>query len=277
MRSPRPRNTRQGFGLIELMVVIAIIAFLIALLIPAVQKVREAAGRTQSVNNVKNIGLAFHSFHDANKRLPFNGTKAAVGQDATTGTWAFQILPYIDEAPLFNKPAKNAPVRPYLCPGRTRPATSETGAWSDYFLNIYLNDASGNGWAKADAKRTLVGITDGTSNTVFVGHGTIATTSYQATANIAGVCTDIFAAPTEGTARGGPKAGNNGTGPNVTLQRDPAQQPGSPTSWGGPFPQGAVIGMGDGTVRMFPYTTSGTNFGALLTPTGGEVAQLPDF
>src|SRR5476651_2674745 len=64
---------RQGFTLIELLVVIAIIAILIALLVPAVQKVREAAARTQSTNNLKQIGLSAHSFHDGNKRLPYNG------------------------------------------------------------------------------------------------------------------------------------------------------------------------------------------------------------
>jgi prepilin-type N-terminal cleavage/methylation domain-containing protein len=275
---------RRGFGIIELLVVLAIVAFLIALLVPAVQKVREAAARTQSVNNLKNISLASQSFHDANKRLPFNGSdiavggkkysKAAMAETFTSGSWGFQILPYIDQTPMFNNVDRSSAVRPYLCPGRGRPgveAAKEGGAWSDYFWNNYLNiPKNAEKPDNADFKRTLVGITDGTSNTIMVGHGNIEITQYLAKADVT-LCSNVFNGGTFGTAR----AGKNGeTSPGgVTLQRDSKNAP-TIGSWGGPFPQGSLMAMGDATVRMFPYSLN--NLGEFLTPTGGEAIILPD-
>jgi prepilin-type N-terminal cleavage/methylation domain-containing protein len=106
---PWRRSTRKGFTLIELLVVIAIIAVLIGLLVPAVQKVREAAARVQSANNLKQMGLAFHSFNDVRKRLPPSAgwvPSASVAnppKGGAVGTAHFHILPFIEQNNLYKQ------------------------------------------------------------------------------------------------------------------------------------------------------------------------------
>jgi prepilin-type N-terminal cleavage/methylation domain-containing protein len=107
-------HRRRGFTLIELLVVIAIIAVLIALLLPAVQQAREAARRTQCKNNMKQLGLAFHNYHDTFNVFPLQQTCCGP-QDpvppCTAGfqtwrirhSWTVRVLPYIDQAPIYNQ------------------------------------------------------------------------------------------------------------------------------------------------------------------------------
>src|SRR5207253_3215564 len=187
----------RAFTLIELLVVIAIIAILIGLLLPAVQKIREAAARMSTTNNIKQIVLGAHNYHDVYSSLPNNGDNTA---DYHTWCWAFQILPYIEQGPLYNavttqNVTPTIAIKTYQCPGRGRrniatdggnypvtnpPATNGPtylGCQTDYAINwnTFVNDHT--------RKRSLSVITaaNGTSNTVFVGEKAMDPNNYDNT------------------------------------------------------------------------------------------------
>ncbi|HEY8504868.1 MAG TPA: DUF1559 domain-containing protein [Gemmataceae bacterium] len=196
-RTPRPLGPRPAFTLIELLVVIAIIAILIGLLLPAVQKVREAAARMQCSNNLKQIGLAMHNYQDTQGFLP----PSRVENDYAT--WAVLILPYLEQDNVYrlwdirlpyvdqSADATRNNLSVYFCPARRSPKTpvfsneSPPGGLSDYAA--CAGTGTGNGFNANGAfirgRATLNGTTvitwgntvtiqnipDGSSNTILVG------------------------------------------------------------------------------------------------------------
>jgi prepilin-type N-terminal cleavage/methylation domain-containing protein/prepilin-type processing-associated H-X9-DG protein len=191
---------RRAFTLIELLVVIAIIGILIALLLPAVQKVRAAATRIQCTNNLKQIGVACHNYHDTQQSFPPGYTATAPYVDGATDTtpgwgWAAYLLPYVEQENLhrsidFTQPLENSRaiqnlVKLYLCPADeladatfavtdAAGRTVATAAPSSYAATVGSDasdvaDEAGNGVFYRNSKTRIADIADGTSNTTLVG------------------------------------------------------------------------------------------------------------
>ena len=149
--APRQRPTL-GFTLVELLVVIAIIGILIALLLPAVQAAREAARRMQCTNNLKQIGLAMHNYHDSMKCLPFASAYNAGPFYQNVGTWAAFILPYLElqthydlfdfthpmkyDSDSTNKEAVTTVVAVYLCPSDPQSSEKQIFGVGIHFIKL---------------------------------------------------------------------------------------------------------------------------------------------
>ena len=197
-------SRRRGFTLIELLVVIAIIAILVALLLPAVQQAREAARRSQCKNNLKQIGLALHNYHDTHGSFPpgyiaryVSATDPASAETGPGFAWGTMILPFLDQSPTYNQlnfsldatdpaniDAGRQVLSVFVCPSDTAPGTfTVSDGTNDYqlasanYVGIYgygsVTMAPGRpdpaGILYRNSRTRMRDIVDGTSNTLLVG------------------------------------------------------------------------------------------------------------
>ncbi|MEZ6139996.1 MAG: DUF1559 domain-containing protein [Zavarzinella sp.] len=293
-------NKRNGFTLIELLVVIAIIAILIGLLLPAVQKVREAANRTQCQNNLKQIGIAGHAFHDANSYFPHAGSDGPniTCCNATTRvgwSWAYYLLPYIEQQNVYDNPSDSivaaTPIKTYFCPSRRRPTAYSGTTRNDYagnggstFGNIGRDGMMVRQWSSTSTSnpvdlavnqfRRMADVIDGTSNTIYVGEKQV----HPTTLGTAGGDNERYnnAGWDECVVRFGSTdwAGNQGG-----LQADSLHPNSSAaTFWsrrfGSSHTGGANFAFADGSVRFIRGSINPTEFFRACVINDGQVLTL---
>jgi prepilin-type N-terminal cleavage/methylation domain-containing protein/prepilin-type processing-associated H-X9-DG protein len=295
------RASRRAFTLIELLVVIAIIAILIGLLLPAVQKVREAAARMSCANNLKQLGLACHHYHDSQQSLPPGYYATAAYPDTTPGWgWGAFLLPYIEQDNLyrqinFSQPVEKSPaiqtlVKTYLCPSDAPPllpfavtdgsfTTLTLAAPSSYAATVGDDssdtaDPTGNGVFYRNSRTRLTDIIDGTSHTTLLGdRAWLQTRGIWAGAPNNAIVSAGQLNPWQNATAPAPVlvlVHNNWI--NIRTDSD-----GGLDDFSSNHPGGANIGFADGSVRFLRSITGDgpdhRDFWAMGTRAGGEVIQ----
>jgi prepilin-type N-terminal cleavage/methylation domain-containing protein/prepilin-type processing-associated H-X9-DG protein len=259
-----------GFTLVELLVVIAIIAILIGLLLPAVQKVRESASRTQCQSNLRQVGLGLMNYYDARKEFPAagrDGPNGATtrGDDRPQWNWPFHLLPYVEQQNIYDQISDTVALRSvvpiYYCPSRRKPTAYSDGSRTDYAGNGgHTSSAQGarGVFIRTDfsSPRTFEQIIDGTTNTIMVGEKQLHITGH----GLAGGDNEpVFNSGWSGdcdSVRFG----------ELTHQADsehPIHKPPEfPTFWsmrfGSSHPLGANYALCDGSVRFIRFSINAT-------------------
>lgn len=292
--------SRIGFTLVELLVVIAIIGILVGLLIPAVQKIREAANRAVCENNLKQITLAAHNYQVTNKKFPpHDGPQRRC--------WTYQLLPYIEQGNTHSAAASNfdlfdEPIAVFICPSDPRrlgdvQATTINGV--KHGMTSYLG-VVGRDFQDALPDNGIIGcrqlnstrrsvrkmseVTDGTSNTIMIGErppGGGGGENSTDPLNWGWWAYDDFdsllwaimpkgpAGPNGSDQKGTPCPGVNYFSPGAINNDCDVNHFWSPHSGGGHF------AFADGSVRFLEYTIGVTLLPQLATRNGGEVAAVP--
>jgi prepilin-type N-terminal cleavage/methylation domain-containing protein/prepilin-type processing-associated H-X9-DG protein len=316
-----------GFTLIELLVVIAIIAVLVALLLPAVQSAREAARRAQCTNNLKQMGLAIHGYHDAQGSFPSGyltlpggnpimGAPDPITRDTGPGwAWGALLLPYMEQTTVYAALNVNLPCRDlanvtgsrvvvasYLCPSVSEPSKAydvkdESGAKLATFSRSHYGANSGRTepWAYAvddwssladgpiyrNSRIGVPAVTDGLSNTIFIGEHSAALSDYSwvgvvpggvscPTRKFAFSSCDVSA--TQVLLHSGPHPADDPPviyPPNSRLSKVCAMY--------AEHPGGCNVLMGDGSVRFASANINQMVWAALATRAGGEVIGSDQF
>ena len=297
---------RQGFTLTELLVVIAVIAVLIAILLPAVQQVREAARYVTCRNNLKQMGLALHNYETVNRTLPPSSTSAIdLGVWSPNPaqyhlqSWASVILPYIEQQTINaqvnydvsaldvkNQQTASQTIAVYRCPSYTGLPYSQSPLYTALFPRYAIRNYAAmgsttvgklyqnpNGVFYAGSSTRITDVKDGTSTTIFL----VETREPDAAVWIDGGTAAIVAHPYDDTNPPDyalPQIGLNYTpyfipsgGQGITCLYGPSSM----------HPGGVNHLFGDGSVRFISPTVNVPVYDALVTPDGKELVESSDF